>query len=183
MASEGAKSAVAITLGTLFVVLFLGVVLFFAHAFVKQRAQQHVLEKLKETNPVEYHILHTPPARDDDLLKNDMAGTWKLAGAKSRRTGQFVFLAPGNYYFKMFTLTNWSIVAYDASSNVVYTAGGPYTLAGDNYTEIIQHATGSMKQYLGARPQFHIRAEGDAYYQMGAGRNPTVEEMWQRVQP
>ena len=66
-------------------------------------------------------------------------------------------------------------------SNVLYSAGGPYTLQGENYTEIIEEATGQMTQYLHARPSFRVRVVGDKYYQMGAGKNPTVEEMWQRV--
>ena len=182
MNSEKANSTVAISLGILFIIIFLGVILFFAYVVVKQVAQQRALARLKQTNPVEYHVLHTPLAQGDDILKSEMVGTWKLAGAKSRRSGQFVFLSPGNYFFKMFTLTNWAIITYDAQSNVVYSAGGPYDLAGDNYTETIQYGTGVMKQYLHARPSFHIRVDGDTYYQMGAGRNPTIEEMWQRVQ-
>jgi hypothetical protein len=180
--SEKTSSTVAISLGAALLILFLAGILVLGYVVMKQAAQRRDLAKLEQTNPVEYHVLHTPPAQDDDILKDEMVGTWKLAGAKSRRTRQFVFLSPDNYYFKTFTLTNWSIVTYDGQSNVVYTAGGPYKLAGDNYTETIQYATGVMKQYLHAQPTFHTRVDGDTYYQMGAGRNPALEEMWQRVQ-
>jgi hypothetical protein len=180
--SEKTNSTVAISLGVVIIVIFLAGILAFVYVVMKQTAQRKALVQLEQTNPVEYHILHTPPAPDDDMLKGEMVGTWKLAGAKSRRTHQFVFLMPGNYYFKTFTLTNWSIVTYDGQSNVAYTAGGPYKLAGDNYTETIQYATGMMKQYLHAQPTFRIRVDGDTYYQMSAGRNPINEEMWQRVQ-
>jgi hypothetical protein len=81
----------------------------------------------------------------------------------------------------MFTLTNWAIVAYDAGSNILYSASGHYTLHGDNYTESIEAATGMMTRYLGARPAFKIRVDGDNYYQMGSGKNPSIEEVWQRV--
>ena len=102
-------------------------------------------------------------------------------GAKSRSTGGFVFLRSPGSYRKIFTLTNWAIVTYDADSNVLYSASGHYTLRGDSYTEFIEAATGMMAPYLGAHPGFRIRVDGDNYYQMGAGKNPSIEEMWQRV--
>ncbi len=55
-------------------------------------------------------------------------------------------------------------------------------MQGEGYTESIEAATGMMRQYLGAHPQFIIRLDGDKYYQMGAGKNPSIEEMWQRVE-
>ncbi|HEY3762163.1 MAG TPA: hypothetical protein VGN23_10500 [Verrucomicrobiae bacterium] len=180
--SDKTNSTVAISIGVVVLGIFLAGILALGYVVVKQTAQRKALAQLKETNPVEYYVLHTPAVPDDDTLKNEMVGTWKLTGARSRRTHDFVFLSPDNYYFKTFTLTNWSIATYDGQSNLVYSAGGPYKLAGDNYTEIIQSATGMMKQYLRAQPTFRIRVDGDTYYQMGAGRNPTIEEMWQRVQ-
>jgi hypothetical protein len=140
------------------------------------------LAQLKVDNPVEYYVLHTPMTKKEDELKNEMEGTWRLAGAHSRRTGGFVYLQPsGNYYFKTFTLTNWSIATYDFSSNLLYSASGHYTLQGELYTESIEAATGQMTQYLHMQPQFKIRMDGDKYYQMGAGKKPSIEEMWQRV--
>jgi hypothetical protein len=149
----------------------------------KQAAQRHALEKLKAANPVEYYIQHTPLTQTRDDLRNALVGTWGLAGAKSRRTGGFVMLMSPQNYHKTFTLTNWAIVTCDDNSNVLYTASGHYTLQGDNYTESIEAATGQMTQYLGARPSFKIRLDGDTYYQMSAGRNANpLEEMWRRVQ-
>jgi hypothetical protein len=138
---------------------------------------------LKADNPVEYYVLHTPMVQSESGLRDEMVGTWQLMGAKSQRTGGFVFLQPGGgYYFKSFTLTNWAIVTYDGDSNVLYSAGGHYALQGDSYTESIEAATGMMTQFLGAHPKFRIRLDGDKYYQMGASKNPSIEEMWQRVE-
>jgi hypothetical protein len=149
------------------------------HAYI---AERRMLTELKEENPVEYYVLHTPKKQTDEQLRNEMIGTWKLVGAKSRRTGQFVILIPwGNLYFKSFTESNWAIVTYDSDSNVVYSAGGPFTLSGEFYTETIEKATGSMTQYLGAKPSFRIRVLGDDYYQMGKGKDPSIEEQWHRV--
>lgn len=183
MASEKAKTAIIISVVAL-VVLFvfggLAVLILKAHAAAKQR---QALAELKENNPVEFYVLHTPMTQMPDDLRNNMTGTWRLMGAKSRQTGDFVFLQPGNYFFKTFTLTNWAIATYDWNSNLLYSASGHYTLQGELYTESIEDATGMMTRYLGAHPKFKIRLDGDKFYQMGAGKNPSVEEMWQRVGP
>lgn len=179
MASQRAKTAIIIAIG---VVFFLGAITFL---ILKARAhvdQKRALAVLKEENPVEYHVLHTPMVQSESELKNELVGTWEMAGARSRNTGQFFFLQPHSGYFKMFTLTNWAIVTYDAESNVVYSASGHYTLHGDSYTESIEAATGQMIRFRGQHPRFKIRVEGDNYYQMGAEKNPVVEELWQRVE-
>jgi hypothetical protein len=76
-------------------------------------------------------------------------------------------------------------VTYDQSSNALYTAGGRYTLEGDNYTESIEVATGFMERSLGAHPKYKIRVDGDMFYQMSAKppkNGSPLEEMWQRVE-
>ncbi|MGB7747534.1 MAG: hypothetical protein WBN75_09635 [Verrucomicrobiia bacterium] len=176
MASPKAKTAIVIG-----VVLVLGAITFLTVKIRAHVIQTRALAELKENNPVEYYVLHTPMTQKGDELKNEMEGKWRLTGAHSRRTGGFVFLQPGNYYFKIFTETNWAIATYDTDSNLLYSASGRYTLQGENYSEYIDAATGTMVQYLHANPHFKIRVVGDKYYQMGLGKNPSVEEMWQRV--
>jgi len=156
----------------------LGMLIYKIHA---RTMQERALADLKRDNPVEYYILYTPLKMTEDDLRHGLVGKWQLAGAKSMITGDFVQLVSPENYLKIFTLTNWSIVTYDGSTNVVYSASGRYELHGDNYTETIEHATGMMKQYLGRHPKFRIRLDGDNYYQMGAGKDPAIEEMWQRV--
>jgi hypothetical protein len=136
----------------------------------------------KRENPVEYYVLHTTLNQTEDELRNALVGKWKLVGAKSAKTGQFVVLDAGNLFFKSFTPTNWATVSYDSSSNLVNSAGGPYTLSGDVCTETIETATGSKKQFLGANVPFRIRVVGDDYYQMGAGSSPSIEQQWHRVE-
>jgi hypothetical protein len=147
-----------------------------------QSAQRRALEELKENNPVEYFILRTPMAQNESDVKAGLAGTWHLAGAKSLKTGEFVRLESPQSYCKTFTLTNWSVVAYDNDSNVLYTASGCYTLQGENCTESIEAATGAKKQFLGTHPTFRIRLDGDKLYEMGTGNNPSIEQMWQRAE-
>ena len=181
MSSEKSKTGIIIGIVTLVAVLVLGGITLLLLKVRAHTVQARALAELKADNPVEYYVLHTPLVQSEDELKSEMVGTWQLKGAKSRATGSFVFLLPGNLYFKSFTLTNWAIVTYDAYSNVLYSASGHYTLHGDSYTESIEAATGMMTRYLGAHPGFRIRVDGDNYYQMGAGKNPSIEEMWQRV--
>ena len=182
MASEKTKTAVIVGIVALIAVLIFGGVTFFILKIRAQAVQQRELAELKADNPVEYYVLHTPLTQREDQLRSGMVGTWQLMGAKSRRTGDFVLLQTPNLYLKMFTLTNWAIVTYDTDSNVLYTASGHYTLQGERYTESIEAATGMMTRYIGAHPKFLIRLDGDKYYQMGAGKNPSIEEMWQRVE-
>lgn len=136
---------------------------------------------LNETNPVEYYILHTPLLQNNEQLRSDLVGTWKLTGAKSIKTGKFVVLAPENRFYKTFTLTNWSTVSYDSNSNLLNSASGPFTINGELCQETIATATGAKSQFLGARVPFRIRVVGDDYYQMGSGSNPSVEQQWHRV--
>ena len=182
MATERTKNAVILGTVILVVALVLGgltvlVLNMWAHA-----AHNRALAGLQENNPVEYYILHTPLTQTGDELRNAMAGAWQLAGAKSLRTGEFVRMESPQSYCKTFTLTNWAMVAYDSNSNVLYTASGPYTLQGENCTESIEAATGAKAQFLGTHPIFRIRLNGDKLYEMGMGNNPSIEQMWQRVQ-
>lgn len=181
MASPKLRTAIGVGIGILIVVLaFTGIGIFIYKAHVKA-AQARALAELKENNPVEYYVLHTPLTMNENDLRHALVGQWQLVGAKSRRTGDFVTMMQPQNFHKTFTLTNWTVVTYDNDSNVLYSASGHYTLRGENYTESIEDATGSLTRYIGAHPKFRIRLDDDKYYQMGAGQNPSVEEMWQRV--
>lgn len=182
MASEKTRTAVILGVVMLVAVFVLGGLAWLALTLRAQAAQRRALAELRENNPVEYFLLHTPLTQTEDELRNALTGTWELAGAKSLQSGEFVRLESPQNYRKTFTLTNWAMVARDNSSNVLYTASGRYTLQGENYTESIEAATGAKAQYLGTRPTFRVRLDGDKFYQMGMGRNPSIEQMWQRVE-
>ena len=182
MATERTRNAVILGTVILVVALVLGGLTFLALKIRAQAARRRALAGLQESNPVEHYILRTPLTQTGDELRTAMAGTWHLAGAKSLRTGEFVRMESPQSYCKTFTLTNWTMVAYDNNSNVLYTAGGHYTLQGENCTESIEAATGAKAQFLGTHPIFRIRLNGDELYEMGIGNNPTIEQMWQRVQ-
>lgn len=183
MASQKTKMVLLVSAGALLVALLFGGIVFFILKTRAQVAKARALAELKEDNPVEYYILHTPRAQNESELRNALIGTWRLEGARSFSSGEFVRLSRPDDFHKTFTPTNWAIVTCDAQSNILYSAGGHYTLQGDLYTESIEEATGMMVKYLGKHPKFRVRVEGDDYYQMGAGKNPSIEEMWHRVGP
>ena len=107
MASEKTKTGIIVGMVALVAVLILGGFTFLVLKVRAHGVQTRALAELKADNPVEYYVLHTPMIQSEDELKSEMVGTWRLKGAKSQRTGGFVFLLPGNLYFKSFTLTNW----------------------------------------------------------------------------
>lgn len=96
MASPKAKTAVLVGISTLLAILFFGGIIFFVLKARARAAQARELAELKQDNPVEYFVLHTP-AQNENNLRDAMAG--------------------------------------------------------------------------------------DKYYQMGVGKNPSIEEMWQRIGP
>jgi glucose dehydrogenase len=118
---------------------------------------------------------------NESELRHQMVGVWEMAATKSWGATEVTHIPKGNRRYKIFTPTNWSLVQYDSDSNSVLLASGPYTLHSNLYTETIETANDGMAKYRGARPRFHIRVDGDKYYQIGYRNNPPIEEMWQRV--
>lgn len=137
-------------------------------------------ERLKD--PIAFVVHHHPPITDTEKLRSQMIGTWEMFATRSWGAQEVTYLPQDHRHFKTFTETNWSVVAYDANSNVVMSIGGVYTLNGNDYHESIDTATGDMVKYLHAHPEFKVCVEGDKYYQIGGGKkNPNIEEIWQRA--
>ena len=175
------KTKIIIAGGALIAVLFLGAVGWFIFkakaASVKVAQEQEAVVE----NPVEYHLVTKPTAQSDDDMKKLMVGTWRMAGSKSWGADAFTYNAADSRDFKSFTLTNWALVTYDSESNVVYSAGGRYTVQNGIYTEFIDTATGPMTKFIGKKPKFKARVDGDKFYQMSDAKKVNIEEMWQRV--
>jgi RNA polymerase sigma factor (sigma-70 family) len=134
----------------------------------------------RKKDVVAYEILHQSLlARQtgDNEIRRQLEGVWIITDKRFQGNPRFAHYPKNNPHLKTWTLTNWAIVTYDAKSNVVYSAGGPYELHGDLYTETVESGTGSMSNYIGAQLQYQLRVEGDKYYQMGSG----IEETGQRV--
>lgn len=133
---------------------------------------------------VAYEIQHRsllqkllPQHIDDNEIRRQLQGDWIITDKRFLGNQRFIRYPKNNPHLKSWTSTNWSIVTYDAKSNVVYSASGPYELNGDLYTETIESGTGTMTKYVGATMQYQLRVKGDRYYQMGMG----IEESGQRL--
>ncbi len=141
-------------------------------------------EKPADPDLVADKVLNATNLPGEIELKRQLVGTWRMAANESWGATQYRYYPAANGYFKTFTLTNWNIVKSDAQSNVLYSAGGAYSLQGNVYIESIDSATGLMNQFLGNHPRFKILVDGDKYYQLGFdGNPPNIKEMWQRVSP
>jgi len=116
------------------------------------------------------------PANDNET-RRQLQGSWIITDKRFQGNPRFIHYPTNNPHLKTWTLTNWAIVTYNAKSNAVYSASGPYEIHGDLYTETVQKGTGNMTNYIGTRMQYKLRVKGDRYYQMGSG----IEETGQRI--
>ena len=114
---------------------------------------------------------------DDNETRRQLQGSWIITDKRFQGNPRFNHYPTNNPHLKTWTLTNWAIVTYNAKSNAVYSASGPYEIHGDLYTETVQSGTGNMTNYIGNRMQYKLRVKGDRYYQMGSG----IEETGQRI--
>ena len=133
----------------------------------------------RDQDPVADQFKKQPPI-DADTLRQKLVGRWALETKRLGYNNEYTHYTDDNRQ-KSWTLTDWAIVRYDAQSNIVYSASGPYELKGDLYTETIQHATGLMTNYLGTQPQYRLRVDGNKYYQMSLGDKPALEEIGHRL--
>ncbi len=183
---KGALKLMAWTKAKTTVAVSLGILLAGAAGITVYEAKERTT---REKDIVAYEIEHQSPLQkmfpqrvDENKLRQQLVGVWAIEAKKFRGNAKYTQYPKDNHRLKIWTSTNWSIVTYDADSNVVYSASGPYELQGNNYTETIESATGGMTNFLGERPQFKIRVDGDKYYQMAPGKNPGLEEIGHRIQ-
>jgi RNA polymerase sigma factor (sigma-70 family) len=130
-------------------------------------------------DPVAY-VFRDPSKMDADALKQQLVGTWVLEAKRLGVNKPYNHFSDNNR-LKIWTLTNWAIIAYGPNSNILYSASGPYELQGDLYTETIETAGGSMSNYVGAHPKYRLRVIGDKYYQTALGDKPSLEEIGHRL--
>ena len=143
-------------------------------AVMKAKAQTNLKESFvaREIQDPSFAL----PANDNET-KRQLQGSWIITDKRFQGNPRFTHYATNNPHLKTWTLTNWAIITYNAKSNTVYSASGPYEIHGDRYTETVQSGTGNMTNYIGTRMQYKLRVKGDRYYQMGSG----IEETGQRI--
>jgi hypothetical protein len=129
------------------------------------------------------------PARGDDASKSAdlraaLVGTWKMTSMKI--DGQKNDLPDTDVTYKHVTPAGFTWLSYHKDSGEIFrSAGGTYTLAGDQYTEKIEYGVGSdFEGIKNASHTFTCRIEGDTWHHTGALAGGTkIDEEWTRVKP
>jgi hypothetical protein len=113
---------------------------------------------------------------------NKLVGTWKIVSGKY---GGRPFNRPEGFTtLKHVTPTQYMWASYGAEGKVTRTAGGSYSLKGEEYTEMPEYGIGGDFDLIKGKAQtFTWKVEGDKWYHTGKLSNGlTIEEVWQRVE-
>ncbi len=116
-----------------------------------------------------------------DAVEQTVIGTWKLVSAKSG--DHEIDVAKLGITLKHITPTSFMWLTYDSETKVVSrTAGGAYTIKGDQYEELPQYGFGSDFDIIRDKPQsFSIKIEGDRWHHSGTLSNGLkIDEVWER---
>lgn len=110
-------------------------------------------------------------------------GTWQLVSTKYGDAKDFTDYPKERRRIKMITATHFTWVDYDTTTKKIgSSAGGPYTLQDEAYTETIEFVGDGMETYLGKKQTFTIKIDGDKLSQSGQlSDGLKIEEIWQRA--
>ena len=114
---------------------------------------------------------------------NSIMGTWQLDSYKYGTTSSsFAPITPDRPHIKLITEDRFLWVTYDAATKrILESAGGAYTLNGENYIESIDYGY-NMEGYLGTKSNFKIKVEDGMFYMSGVlSDGYKIEEIWQKV--
>lgn len=110
-------------------------------------------------------------------------GTWQLESYKyGPAQSGFIDVQDNRVRLKVINKTNFIWVDYNpGTGRVTQSAGGTYSLTGNTYTESLVFGLG-MDSYLGNKPVFTVKIEGDMLFQTGLlTEGYKIEEIWHRV--
>ena len=110
-------------------------------------------------------------------------GTWQADSYKWGSTSSsFTRFTPDRPHIKMITGNRFLWITYDAETKkILESAGGTYTLDGENYTESIDYGY-NMDNYLDTKSKFKIKVEDGMFYLSGVlSDGYKIEEIWQKV--
>lgn len=115
--------------------------------------------------------------------KGAHVGTWKLVSTKYGDAKEQTPYPASSSRLKIINPTHFIWIEVESGSkNVVASAGGKYTLSGNNYTESIDFSSADMKDYRDKPQKFTIRVEKGKLYQSGELSDGLhIEEIWERV--
>jgi hypothetical protein len=120
--------------------------------------------------------------KKDGKLQEKLIGTWKMTSAKYG--GKEFKFAEGSTTIKHVTPTQFMWATYDTDGKVTRTAGGSYTLKGDDYEETPEYGISNDFDIIKGKAQtFKCKIEGNKWYHNGKLSNGlTIEEVWERVE-
>jgi hypothetical protein len=124
-----------------------------------------------------------PVSGSDKEAVNPIIGTWQLDSYKyGTSSSSFTTITPDRPHIKLITENRFLWVTYDAGTKkILESAGGQYTLDGENYIESIDYGF-SMDEYLGTKSKFKIKVEDGMFYLSGVlSDGYKIEEIWQKV--
>jgi hypothetical protein len=124
-----------------------------------------------------------PVSGSDKEAVNPIIGTWQLDSYKyGTSSSSFTTITPDRPHIKLITGNRFLWVTYDAGTKkILESAGGQYTLDGENYIESIDYGF-SMDEYLGTKSKFKIKVEDGMFYLSGVlSDGYKIEEIWQKV--
>jgi hypothetical protein len=114
---------------------------------------------------------------------SSIIGTWQLDSYKyGNSASSFTIITAQRPHIKLITENRFLWVTYDAETKkILESAGGTYTLDGENYNESIDYGL-SMDTYLGSISKFKIKVEDGMFYLSGVlSDGYKIEEVWQKV--
>lgn len=117
------------------------------------------------------------------VQKIDISGTWRLDTYRYGDNGSFIPVGESNPHIKLITGNSFMWAIYDpASKKISESAGGRYTLEGDNYTEFIDYGY-NMDTYVGTVGKFKINAGEGMFLMTGYLKDGyKVEEVWRKIE-
>lgn len=121
---------------------------------------------------------------DEQAVQNiDITGTWRLDSYRYGDTGEFVSLSQSRPSIKLITGNSFMWARYDpATKKIISSAGGKYTLEGNNYSESIEYGFG-MDTYLGTVSKFKLNVGDGMFFMAGyLSDGYKVEEVWRKVE-
>jgi hypothetical protein len=125
-----------------------------------------------------------PDSGSGKKSKNSITGTWKMDSYKyGTSSSSFTVITPERPHIKLITENRFLWVTYDSTTKkILESAGGSYTLDGDNYVESIDYGF-NMDSYLGSKTNFKIKVEDGMFYVRGLlDDGYKIEEIWQKVE-
>jgi hypothetical protein len=109
-----------------------------------------------------------------------LAGTWELVSTRMTRGDSVVLDATASTIQarKILNATHWAVVTR-RGDQFLRAATGPYTLAGSDYTETVELASGRFTP--GQTYTFRIELAGDTWTIDGGTGEQRFHEVWRRV--